>query len=128
MMKMKLKHLGQKKTLLKMRTKTMKKVRDLAFAKRNKHAARIALTDLNAEIDDDNVQDDDDAEYLEFLEAEVSCHMTLELIVCLFIISIPIQAKKISLGSDDDDELEEENLFESPLDEIDTYIRFQEVF
>ncbi|KAG9304951.1 hypothetical protein G9A89_003120 [Geosiphon pyriformis] len=61
------------------------------------------------EIDDDENVTDEDAEYLEFLAKE---------------------AAKYSPDSDlkdEDEDMEEEALFESPLDDIDVYIRFQEI-
>jgi hypothetical protein len=60
-------------------------------------------------IDDEDVHDDD-AEYLEYLASQAAAHAN------------------DAEGDDFDDDVQEEVLFESPLDEIDPYIRFSDSF
>lgn len=59
---------------------------------------------------DEDVHDEDN-EYLEFLSQQAAA-----------------QANDGSELDDEEDEIEEEILFESPLDEIDPYIEFEQVF
>ncbi|CAB4434389.1 unnamed protein product [Rhizophagus irregularis] len=69
-----------------------------------------AVGDDDGWEDDEDVQDED-AEYLEFLAREAARN-----------------ARSTTDEEDDDDPLEEEILFESPLDKLDVYIRFHDVF
>lgn len=59
--------------------------------------------------DDEDVHDED-AEYLEFLASQAAAHAN------------------DAEGDEFDDDVQEEVLFESPLDEIDPYIRFSDSF
>lgn len=63
-------------------------------------------------LDEDDDVPDEDNEYLEYLASQAqNSHNDFE-----------------DFGGEEEDELEEEILFESPLDEIDPYIRFEQVF
>ncbi|CAG8569447.1 9240_t:CDS:10 [Ambispora leptoticha] len=62
-----------------------------------------------AKLNDDEDVRDEDTEYLEFLNEEATKHANEQ-------------------DEETDQDMEEEALFESPLDDIDVYIRFQEVF
>ncbi|SAM05668.1 hypothetical protein [Absidia glauca] len=66
--------------------------------------------DDTVDNDDEDVHDEDN-EYLEFLSQQAAA-----------------QANEGSELGDEEDEIEEEILFESPLDEIDPYIEFEQVF
>ncbi|CEP15700.1 hypothetical protein [Parasitella parasitica] len=63
-------------------------------------------------VEDDDVPDQDN-EYLEYLASQAASHSG---------------ADGYSDLEDDEEEMEEEILFESPLDEVDPYIRFEQVF
>ncbi|KAI8097286.1 armadillo-type protein [Halteromyces radiatus] len=65
--------------------------------------------DDTVENDDEDVHDEDN-EYLEFLTQQAAAQ------------------ENDGLEFDEEDEIEEEVLFESPLDEIDPYIKFDEIF
>ncbi|KAI8976466.1 armadillo-type protein [Pilobolus umbonatus] len=69
--------------------------------------------DDEEEGEDEDVHDQDN-EYLEYLANQAASHSG--------------DNEYDDLDNEEDDEIEEEILFESPLDEIDPYIRFEEVF
>ena len=69
-----------------------------------------SVDDEEEDNGDEDVVDDEDNEYLEYLAQQAANHSSE------------------SEFDDFDEEIEEELLFESPLDEIDPYIRFGDVF
>lgn len=73
---------------------------------------------------DDGEEDvkDGSAAYLEFLSQEVT--VTPKQNDCI-VADIPIKAQKFSTASDDEDELEEESLLETPLDRVEPYGLFK---
>ena len=73
---------------------------------------------------DDGEEDvkDGSAAYLEFLSQEVTA--TLKLKDCIST-DIPTKAQKLSTVSDDEDDLEEESLLETPLDRVEPYGLFK---
>lgn len=64
-------------------------------------------------VEDEDVPDEDN-EYLEYLASQAASHSGAD--------------GYSDLEDDEEEEMEEEILFESPLDEVDPYIRFEQVF
>jgi hypothetical protein len=77
--------------------------------------------DWNTEADETEDAKDESAAYLEFLNEEVRCSR-----LHIFAYADRLQAQKFSsVDDEDDDELEEESLLETPLDKVEPYSMFK---